>query len=226
MMLPGFAIMGAPNEIYINIYGQNESVIQLSKKNKVIIDQLSDYPVSDKVEININPDKPESFTLALRIPSWSESTAITVNGVEINGVDAGTYKKITRIWNKADKVVMRMDLTGRLVTLNGQQAILRGPVVLARDARFGDGFIYESAVVRENKGKVDLLPSTKKPANVWMSFTAPLVLGTDLEGDFRNPKQVNFCDFASAGNTWSEDSRYRVWIPQTLNVMKTDYKSY
>ena len=49
---------------------------------------------------------------------------------------------------------------------------------------------------------------------------------TDLEGDFRNPKQANFCDFASAGNTWGEDSRYRVWIPQTLNVMKTDYMSY
>lgn len=226
MMLPRFAVMGAQNEIYINIYGQNESVIQLNKKNKVVIDQLSDYPVSDKVEININPEKPESFTLALRIPLWSESTTISVNGIDVSGVEAGTYKKITRIWNKADKVVMRMDLTGRLVTLNGQQAILRGPVVLARDARFDDGFIYESAVVKENKGKVDLIPSPKKPANVWMSFTAPLVLGTDLEGDFRNPKQVNFCDFASAGNTWDEDSRYRVWIPQTLNVMKTDYKSY
>lgn len=105
-----------------------------------------------------------------------------------------------------------MDLSGRLVTLNGQQVIVRGPVVLARDARFGDGFIYESVVLIEKNGLVELLPSLKKPANVWMSFSAPLLLGTDLEGDFRNPKQVNFCDFASAGNTWGEDSRYRVWI--------------
>jgi hypothetical protein len=58
--------------------------------------------------------------------------------------------------------------------------------------------------------------SDKTPVDQW----------TDLEGDFRNPKQVNFCDFASAGNTWGEDSRYKVWIPQTLNVMKTDYISY
>ena len=96
----------------------------------------------------------------------------------------------------------------------------------SRDARFNDGFIYEPAVVIEKNGRVELLSSLKKSANVWMSFTAPLVLGTDLEGEFRNPKQVNFCDFASAGNTWGEDSRYLVWIPQTLNVMKTDYKSY
>jgi len=101
-----------------------------------------------------------------------------------------------------------------------------GPVVLARDTRFNDGFIYESAVVNGDKGKVNLLSSANKPADVWMSFTAPLVLGTDLEGDFQNPRQINFCDFASAGNTWGEDSRYRVWIPTTLNVMKADYKAY
>jgi hypothetical protein len=61
--------------------------------------------------------------------------------------------------------------------------------------------VYEPAVVREKNGLVDLIASVKKPANIWMSFTAPLVLGTDLEGEFRNPKQVGFCDFASAGNT-------------------------
>jgi hypothetical protein len=103
---------------------------------------------------------------------------------------------------------------------------VRGPVVLARDTRFSDGFIYESAVIKEKNGNVELIPSVKKPSNVWMSFTAPLLLGTDLEGKFRNPLQINFCDFASAGNTWDEDSRYRVWIPKTLNVMNADYKSY
>ena len=226
MMLPGFAIMGGQNAIFINLYGKNNSVVPVSATNKVSIDQISDYPVTDIIEFVINPDKSGNFTIAFRIPSWSEKTVLTVNGSEVSGVTAGKYMKITRVWNKSDKVILKLDLTGRLITLNGQNAILRGPVVLARDTRFSDGFIYESAVVKETKGSVDLLPSQNKPANIWMSFTAPLVLGTDLEGDFRNPKQVNFCDFASAGNTWGEDSRYRVWIPQTLNVMKADYKSY
>ena len=226
MMLPRFAVMGAQNEIFINIYGQNESVIPINEKNKITIDQVSDYPVSGKIQININPEKSESFTIAFRIPQWSENTVMTINGTAVSGINAGEYKKITRVWNKTDRVILEMDLTGKLITLNGYQAILRGPVVLARDTRFGDGFIYESAIVQDINGKVNLVPSLKKPANVWMSFTAPLVLGTDLEGDFRNPLQVNFCDFASAGNTWGEDSRYRVWIPLTLNVMKADYKSY
>lgn len=226
MMLPRFAVMGAQNEIFINLYGQNESVIPINEKNKIAIDQISDYPVSGKIQININPEKPESFTIAFRIPQWSENTVMTINGTAVSGINAGEYKKITRVWNKTDRVILEMDLSGKLMTLNGYQAILRGPVVLARDTRFGDGFIYESAIVQGINGKVNLVPSLKRPVNVWMSFTAPLILGTDLEGDFRNPLQVNFCDFASAGNTWGEDSRYRVWIPLTLNVMKADYKSY
>ena len=119
-----------------------------------------------------------------------------------------------------------MDLSGRLITLNGFQAIMRGPVLLARDSRFGDGFVDEAAVIQNKDNHVDLVPTAKKPDHIWMSFTAPLVLGTDLEGEGRNAKQVRFCDFASAGNTWTYESRYRVWIKQTLNVMNAAYKPY
>ena len=226
MMLPRFAVMGGQNEIYINLYGQYKSIVPINTKNNVVIEQISEYPVSDKVDVIVNPENSENFTIAFRIPEWSTDTEITINGIAVTGITSGVYKKITRVWNMSDKIVLKLDLTGRLIALNGYQAILRGPVVLARDTRFADGFIYESAVVKENNGNVDLNPSLKKPDNVWMSFTAPLVLGTDLEGEFRNPLQINFCDFASAGNTWGEESRYRVWIPKTLNVMNAEYKSY
>jgi uncharacterized protein len=226
MMLPLFAVMGSANEIFVNLYGQGKSVVQVNEKNKLELTEISDYPVTDKIEINVNPQKSENFTIAFRIPAWSESTTVEVNGTGVAGITSGSYKEITRVWNKGDKVSIKLDLLGKLITLNGEQAILRGPIVLARDARFADGFLYESAVVKEKNGKVDLLPAGNKPEHIWMSFTAPLILGTDMEGEYRNPKQIHFCDFASAGNTWGEDSRYKVWIPQTLNVMKTDYISY
>jgi len=226
MLLPRFAIMGIPGEIYINMYGQSESVIPVNQGNKVSIDQVSEYPVKDNVEITVNPEKSENFTIAFRIPEWSTNTVLTINGDIVTGIIAGTYKKVMRIWNKSDKINLKLDLSGKLILLNGYQAIVRGPVVLARDTRFGDGFVYESAAVKDINGKVGLISSSNKPANIWMLFTAPLVLGTDLEGEFRNPKQISFCDFASAGNTWGEDSRYKVWIPKTLNVMNADYKSY
>jgi uncharacterized protein len=226
MMLPVFAVMGGQNEIYINMFGQSESDLQLNKGNRIKIDQSSEYPAAGDVIINVIPQKAEIFTISFRIPQWSRNTVLTINGEPVDGIVQGTYKKVTRTWKRTDQVILKLDLTGRLVELNGYQAIIRGPVVLARDTRFGDGFVYESAVVKENGENIDLVPSSKKPAGVWMAFTAPLILGTDLEGEFRQPRQVSFCDFASAGNTWGEDSRYRVWIPKTLNVMQSDYKSY
>jgi len=227
MMIPAFAVMRSGSDIYINVYGRNSTTIPMNPKNNVIVSQTGSYPVDEITEINIDPVKAESFTIGLRIPKWSANTVISVNGTEISDIEPGTYKKISRVWIKGDKIIIRFDFSGRVVTSNGYQAIIRGPVVLARDARFIDGFIYEPAVISKDKeGRVNLKSSENKPENIWMSFTAPLVLGTDLEGDFRNPKEINFCDFASAGNTWGEDSRYRVWIPQTLNVMKTDYKAY
>ncbi|MDP3642166.1 MAG: glycoside hydrolase family 127 protein [Bacteroidota bacterium] len=225
-LIPKMAFMTAPNEILINFYGQYSASFQLNPKNKVSIIQTTTYPESGQIEITVQPEKAEFFTLALRIPAWSNQTSISVNGIAPDEIQSGTYSKIAREWKNGDKLILKLDMSGRLITLNGHQAILRGPVLLARDSRFQDGFVDETAVIHHKNGFVELLPSNEKPEHIWMSFTAPLVLGTDLESEFRNPKQVHFCDFASSGNTWTSDSRYRVWIRQTLNVMNSIYKPY
>jgi uncharacterized protein len=225
-LLPKMALMSDENEIIMNLYSQSSASIQLNPKNKVTIIQSTDYPESDQIMIAIQPEKPEIFTLALRIPAWSKQTSLSVNGIQVEEIRAGDYYRINREWKKDDKVTLKLDLSGRMITLNGYQAILRGPVLLARDSRFSDGFVDETAVVQNKDNFVELLPSVNKPEHIWMSITAPLVLGTDLEGEYRQPRQIHFCDFASAGNTWSSDSRYRVWIRQTLNVMNAVYKAY
>jgi hypothetical protein len=149
-----------------------------------------------------------------------------VNGVKAENIMPGTYYKITRTWKDGDQVILQPDLRGRLIHLNGYQAIVRGPVLLARDSRFGDGFVDETAVVIQKDNVVELQPVAEKPDNVWISFTLPMILGTDLEGEYREPWPVHFCDFSSAGNTWNSNSRYRVWIKETLNVQKAPYKPY
>jgi len=225
-LIPKMALMTAGNEIRINLYCQSSASVQLNPKNKVSILQTTGYPETDQIEISLQPEKPENFTLTLRIPAWSNKTSVSVNGLPVEGIKSGTYQRITREWKKDDKVILNLEMSGRLIELNGYQAILRGPILLARDSRFDDGFVDETAVVQQKDNRVELLPVASKPEHIWMSFTAPLVLGTDLEGEFRQPQQIHFCDFASAGNTWSRDSCYRVWIRQTLNVMNKVYKPY
>jgi len=223
MLIPSFSAMGGKNEIFINLYCKSTIVIPLNNKTKVRIDQETDYPVSGKVLLTVNPDKSSDFIISLRVPSWSLNSTIEVNGVPRAEIEPGSYARMSRIWNKGDKIIFKADVTGHLIDLNGYQAVVRGPVVLARDTRFVDGDVDEAAVINHDDNIVYLKPADHKPENVWMAFTAPMVLGTNLEGESRNPHQVHLCDFASAGNTWREDSRYRVWIPRTLNVMNMKY---
>lgn len=227
-LLPQVAVMqSSDNEIFVNLYTGFSSTINLSRKTKVQINQQTNYPVDGKVEMEISIDKPQNFTVALRIPEWSLDNSITVNGEKLSGeIIPGSYHKINRQWKKNDKIVLDLDVRGRLVKYKGYFAIEKGPVVLARDSRFDDGFIDEAAQVSANDNYVELIPVSEKPRGIWMAFTAPLVLGTDLEGDAKIPKQIHFCDFSSAGNTWSHDVRYRVWIPETLNATRAEYKSY
>ena len=89
---------------------------------------------------------------------------------------------MNRKWKKGDRITVKLDLRARLVERNQAQAIVRGPIVLARDSRFGDGFVDEASVVVSKDGYVELTP-VKAPGFAWLAFTAPMVLGTDLESN-------------------------------------------
>ncbi|MCK5464726.1 MAG: glycoside hydrolase family 127 protein [Bacteroidales bacterium] len=217
-MMPRFAVMTDPDGIYLNMYSESTATATLTGNNEVQLEQNTEYPVHGLVSINIDPVKEETFTIALRIPNWSEQTSIKVNGENIDGIDPGTYKRITRTWKKGDKIELQLDMRGRLVRQDNHVAIVRGPIVLARDSRFGDGSVDEAAVIQHEDGYVELNKSGKKPAEVWMAFTAPLKLGTGTKATLNPPAQIHFCDFCSAGNTWDRSTRYRVWLPEPLDV--------
>ncbi len=225
-LIPAMALQTASNEIYVNLYSQSTSTVVLNPKNKVTIYQQTTYPESNEIEFTIQPEKTESFILNLRIPEWSKQCEVLINEKPVSIVNVRNYCKIERQWQKGDKVTLKLDLNSRIVELNGCQALLRGPVLLARDSRFNDGFVDETAVIQQKNNRVEIQSSSEKPGNVWMAFTAPAYLGTDLENKTKKIVPVHFCDFSSAGNTWELTSRYRVWIPKTLNVMNMEYKAY
>ena len=223
-MIPQFAYQVQDDCVRVNFYAPSEAELVLPGKKPVRLKQTTDYPRTDQIEIEVDPAKETAFTIALRIPAWSKIAVVSVNGQPQDGVLQGAYLPVNRKWKKGDRITVKLDLRARLVERNQAQAIVRGPIVLARDSRFGDGFVDEASVVVSKDGYVALTP-VKAPGFAWLAFTAPMVLGTDLESN-RAPKQIHFCDFASAGNTWDKTQRYRVWLPKTLNVMHSPYRPY
>jgi hypothetical protein len=202
MLVPEVAVMTGADGPVVNLYCASTASAELPSGNRVRIDQQTAYPASGAVALAIKPDRPERFTLSLRIPSWSEQTSLNVNNEAVELPRAGSYARIERTWKAGDQVSLRLNLRARLVSSpdGGHAAIVRGPVVLARDRRLDEHDIDEAvSVVTNDAGCVELEPME---ADAWMAFRAPV-------GEKGNRV---LCDYASAGDTWDERSRFRVWL--------------
>ena len=193
----------------VNLYIPSEASIQLGKRS-ILLKQVTSYPEEGTVTLYVTPDKPVHADIALRIPAWSRQTAVTVNGEPIEA-KCGTYCIISREWKAGDKICLTLDMTARIISQDQQAAIVRGPVVLARDTRFQDGFVDECMVIPNKDGVVELSRVTS-PDKIWMAFTMPVVHGY-YNDQTQDCTVIHLCDFASAGNTWDESERYRTWIP-------------
>lgn len=202
----------------VNLYIPSTVELKVGR-NVVKVEQLTDYPRTDEVVLRVTPSKSTRMTLNLRIPAWSNSHSVTVNGEPVES-RAGTYCAIERVWRSGDEVRLKLDMRTRMVRLEQMAAFERGPVVFARDSRFGDGDVDECMSASRKDGIVEA-QMTEAPAGMWMVLTVPMMRGGYAEQRV-DDCQIRLCDFASAGNTWDQHLRYRVWIPLLYSPSRPD----
>jgi DUF1680 family protein len=130
------------NEIWTVLYLGNTTTIPL-KGGKVKLTQETHYPWDGKIKIKVEPEKPFSFTLHLRIPGWCRSVrSLKVNGREsipqIPGVQVRGSQFTTdgRVWKAGDVIELELDMPVERVHADprvkadvGRVALQRGPVV-------------------------------------------------------------------------------------------------
>jgi uncharacterized protein len=211
--------IGDDRTLYSNFYIPSNASVVIDNTN-IAIRQETEYPRQGTVRFTINPEKEVEFNLALRIPQWSKVSSVKVNGTECKDkASAGSYYPVRRLWRKGDVVELSLDMRTRLTELNHMQALQRGPVTLARDSRFHDGFVDETCRIDADKdGYVDAKLSDTADGSFWMALEIPARKGTYKENVPRTTFHV--CDFASAGSTWNPNERYRVWLPKTIDLTK------
>jgi len=138
-----------------------------------------------------------------------------VNGKSVTGIKAGTYARLSRQWKSGDKVRLKLDFSVQLAkdpAGSGYVAITRGPVVFALDQRLNKPMDKDSkrVVLANPSGEVKANEVKRGlPAGIQMALDVPF----EVDG---KRKLVRFCDYASAGQTWSAESELRVWMPQPL----------
>jgi uncharacterized protein len=98
---------------------------------RVSLTQRTSYPYEPATQIELKTDRPESFTMHLRVPAWAGAkTTVAVNGRRIDDpLTPGTFAAITRTWNDGDRIEMEFEMATQLVPADPQHPDIVAPVV-------------------------------------------------------------------------------------------------
>ncbi|MHA4845327.1 glycoside hydrolase family 127 protein [Flavitalea antarctica] len=218
--LPHTTVMSAANGISINFFVDGVYESSTPKRQKVTINQQTQYPRNGNVIAKINLPEAEQFEIKIRVPQWSVNTTMKVNGEPVAAITAGEFRKISRTWKSGDEIEVVFDMNTRLQTLGKNPsyvAFMRGPVLFARDTRLGGPEL--AAVlkpVKTKEGGFILRDTTSGKKDVWMEVKG-LFAPESYPENREKPIQVSLCDYASAGNG-TDASYFVVWMPQLVDA--------
>ena len=99
------------NGLLANLYGSATINAKVGKKVGVELKMQSNYPFEEVIRFDVNPAKAVTFPLYLRVPAWCEGASVTINGQQHEAIaENGGYIKITRKWQKGDKVELALPM--------------------------------------------------------------------------------------------------------------------
>jgi DUF1680 family protein len=200
--LSEWAVMRASDAIIINYYGASTATLAAPDGTQVTLAQQTSYPVDGMIRITVTPAREALFVIRLRIPEWSVSSRLDVNG-DAQTCTKGTYADLPRVWKRGDVITLVLDMSVRvdagLDVAWARSVAYRGPLLLAYDTRFGPfDPLAMPIVLLESPTHVE---AGGQDSTVLVSF--PSSLG-----------EITFCDFASAGQPPALPAR-----PVTTNVV-------
>ena len=207
MMIPKLAVMRGEAGPVVNLYGPMQATIQSPGGQDLTLKMTGDFPVGDTMTLTLSAKKAEKFTLKLRTPMWG-AMRFAINDQPASPAKMGTYMPIERTWKDGDRVTITFDMTPRVVRdekVPGYVAIMRGPLVFVRDQRQTEGSLDAAVDFKtDDRGRIQNTTLARSDDGAfWLTLTVPQADGSTLK----------LCDMISAGDTWSEESTYRIWLP-------------
>lgn len=146
--LPTWMYTRNADSLFVNLYAGTSVNIDKLGGTSVQVVQTTDYPSKGKVAVTLNPAKPATFALKLRIPNRQTSplytnipevsglTALALNGQPVTPLIDHGYAILTREWQAGDRVELDLPLTlqrvrpsAKIAATSGRVALRRGPLV-------------------------------------------------------------------------------------------------
>jgi hypothetical protein len=182
--VPGYIYAQGNNSLYVNLFAQSTSTVQLNKKLPVTISQETQYPWDGQVKISVSPEKTSQFSLHLRIPGWVQNKPVpsdlysyvlpettmfllTVNDEAATFKQENGYAVITREWKQGDVVnyslpmnIHRVEANHKVTDDLGKVAIERGPIVYCLEGADNGAELMKLALADTAKLSATFSPET------------------------------------------------------------------
>jgi DUF1680 family protein len=145
LMMPTWTYVRGEDGLYVNMFAGSSIKVEKVAGTDVQMVQKTDYPWSGNVGITVNPEKPATFTIYVRVPNRTTSelytpqpevkglTSLSVNGQRMTPTIKNGYAGIRRAWKKGDKIDLVFPMAVQEVTADDKVEADRGKVAL----RFG-----------------------------------------------------------------------------------------
>jgi len=190
--------------IAIHYLASMSTRVPLEDGRILTLEQTSNYPTGERYYLRPTLDGTAEFTIKVRIPSWAEGSTAAVNAKLAEGVVAGEYFEIKRVWKTGDSVLLNIKIPTWTWVGDGDKAgkvsVYRGPLLLAYDQRFNsfDGNEIPTLDYKKLEGKPMVAETDVFP---------PMIV-REFQGSDGTP--IHLCDFATAGALGTE---YISWLP-------------
>jgi DUF1680 family protein len=141
------------NGVWSVLYLGNTTSVVLDG-GKVRLDEETRYPWDGDIRITVEPEKPFTFDLHLRVPGWCKHPfRLTVNGEESQARSEHGYVTVSREWKSGDVVTLHLPMPVERVHADprvkadvGRVALQRGPVVFCLEGVDNGGQVRSLAL--------------------------------------------------------------------------------
>jgi uncharacterized protein len=128
----------ADRDVFVNLYIQSDVRLDIGEQH-VVLQQTTNYPWEETVQLTIQTDQPTPFALHFRLPEWCRRADALVNDDPIDvasATNANGYMRLAREWRSGDTVTLTLAMPIEQIESHpaildniGCVALQRGPVV-------------------------------------------------------------------------------------------------
>jgi DUF1680 family protein len=135
--LPGYFYGTSREGVWAHLYAAGSASMTLPGGARAAIIQRTRYPWDGEVEIEVQTDARDQFSLFLRVPGWCQSASVSINERPADAaLSPGSYFELRQSWRSGDRVHLTLPMTARRVVCHpcvtnnvGRVALMRGPLV-------------------------------------------------------------------------------------------------